>query len=510
MSVPSFVVDGDPGRIRARATLAREKAGVFTSTADALAKVSTGGWSGRAAERFRDALDTEPDRWRDAGTGFLTAAQALLSYADALESAQLRAQWARGEYERGEQVTGQARAAYDADVSQARREVAQAAAQGEHVTLTILPFTDPGGAVRDGALAELASARADLAAAGQVCATEVRAGCAAAPEERRWWESGLAAVGGFLQGAGEATWDLLTLPGSPISLLQDSMALATGRLTPEEMAARYRMGVEQVGDMVTALREDPAEFGKTLGKAVLDWDTWADDPARALGHLVPDAVAAVVTAGAGAVATRGVKGTADVVDALGDLSTTGNRLDDVGDLGRLDDAGGLGRFDDVGGHVPLDDLPGWTDGKDVPRTGPDADLYPDGLQRYGPLDRQEFYDRYWDPADGASGSWRYPADEGFAAPPRPNTIEPGDVLDRLGRPGGSYASPEGTPYAERALPPSSVGADYHRYEVLRPLPDTVTEGPIAPWFEQPGGGLQYKFDETIDWYIEHGYLRKIE
>jgi hypothetical protein len=32
----------------------------------------------------------------------------------------------------------------------------------------------------------------------------------------------------------------------------------------------------------------------------LDWDTWADDPARAIGHLVPDAVAAVATAGTGA------------------------------------------------------------------------------------------------------------------------------------------------------------------------------------------------------------------
>ena len=49
--------------------------------------------------------------------------------------------------------------------------------------------------------------------------------------------------------------------------------------------------------MLDALQDDPVDFGKELGKGLLDWDTWADDPARALGHLAPDAIAAAVTAG---------------------------------------------------------------------------------------------------------------------------------------------------------------------------------------------------------------------
>jgi hypothetical protein len=40
----------------------------------------------------------------------------------------------------------------------------------------------------------------------------------------------------------------------------------------------------------------PVDFAK----AVVDWDTWAQSPGRALGHLVPVVVLAVVSGGAGA------------------------------------------------------------------------------------------------------------------------------------------------------------------------------------------------------------------
>src|SRR5262245_17007964 len=327
----------------------RGKADMFLGTAEALAKVTTDGWYGRAAEHFREAFEVEPQRWYDAGDGFIRAAWSLQLYANAVAEAQQRAAWAEGEYARGERVTADGRAAYDADVAQARQEVADAAARGQLMMLTIVPFNDPGEAVRQGALTEYQSAKADLDSAAQACAGEVRAACAAAPEERNWLESGLSAVGGFFAGAGEATWDLLTLPGSPISLLSDGLDLASGHLTPEEMAVKYRLKVETVGDMWNALVEDPVGFGENLGKALLDWDTWADDPARALGHLVPDVVIAVLTAGSGSAATRGAKGAADVADAAEDLASAGRRLDDLGDLEGLE-AGA--RLEDFAG--PLD------------------------------------------------------------------------------------------------------------------------------------------------------------
>jgi hypothetical protein len=56
---------------------------------------------------------------------------------------------------------------------------------------------------------------------------------------------------------------------------------------------------------------------------------------------VPDAVVAVATAGTGALATRGAKGTMDIIDGLSDL----RHLDDLGDLRHLDDLGDLRRLD---------------------------------------------------------------------------------------------------------------------------------------------------------------------
>ncbi len=400
-----FTIEGSPGSIRAGAATARAKGRLFIDTGHALAKVTTDGWTGRAADHFRDAFAAEPERWLQAGEGFLGAAAALDRYADALESAGSRADWARREYERGERVTEEARAAYDADVSRARSEVAEAAAQGQLMTLTIIPFRDPGQAVRDGAVAEYGSARADLEAAAHLCADGVRAGCAAAPAERKWWESGLAAVGGFFVGAGEAIADLLTLPGSPISMLQDSIDVATGRLTPEEMATKYRLGVEQVGALLQSLQDDPVEFGKNLGKALLDWDTWADDPARALGHLVPDAIVAVATGGTGAAATRGVKGGADAVDALADIARTGDRIDDVAGVGKLDDLDVLDDVDDLG-RLDVDNfeaLHRYDDLADLPVGERGTDAWADEVvARHPELSR-----------DGALGLHDYTTNDGY-------------------------------------------------------------------------------------------------
>lgn len=89
------------------------------------------------------------------------------------------------------------------------------------------------------------------------------------------------------------------------------------------------------------------------------------------------------------------------------------------------------------------------------------------------------------------------------------------MIDRLGPPSGDYAAPDGTPFDQRALPPSwanfeiNGNLEYHRYRVVRPLPSDVVEGTAAPWFEQPGGGMQYYFPNGIQWYIDHGYLEPV-
>lgn len=340
--MPDFEIEGNPGNIRSKALMMEQKGRLFYDTGDALSKIDVSGWTGRAADEFREAHDLEPDRWIKAGNGFKKAAAGLTTYAGALEDAQRRAREAKAEHERGQRESESARTQYDSYLGRMRTYWSQGGTDPAE------PFVDWGDPIQQEALRALASARADLDNAAAVCAGEVRAGCADAPEEPNWLESGLTFVGGILEGAGEAVWDLLTMvPFSPVNLVIDSFKLATGDITPEELMKKYEVSAENAWEMAkgiyTGLTTDPIGFGKELGKSLLDWDTWADDPARAIGHLVPDAIIAVATAGTGALATRGARGGLDAIDALGDL----NRLDDLADLGKLDDLGDLRRLDDL-------------------------------------------------------------------------------------------------------------------------------------------------------------------
>jgi hypothetical protein len=47
-----------------------QKGQLFYDTGDALSKIDVSGWTGRAADEFREAHDLEPERWIKAGNGF--------------------------------------------------------------------------------------------------------------------------------------------------------------------------------------------------------------------------------------------------------------------------------------------------------------------------------------------------------------------------------------------------------------------------------------------------------
>jgi hypothetical protein len=46
------------------------------------------------------------------------------------------------------------------------------------------------------------------------------------------------------------------------------------------------------------------------------------------------------------------------------------------------------------------------------------------------------------------------------------------------------------------------------YEVLKPI--SVNSGRSAPWFDQPGGGIQYQLQgESVRDLIDGGFIRRI-
>lgn len=438
--MPDFEIEGNPGNIRSKALTMEQKGQLFYDTGDALSKIDVSGWTGRAADEFREAHDLEPDRWIKSGNGFKKAAAGLTTYAGELEDAQSRAEWARKEYERGQQESQSARTQYDSYMGRMRSYWSTGGTDQAE------PFNDWGDPIQQEALQELASARADLDTAAHTCAGQVKAGCADAPEEPNWLESGLKFVGGILEGAGEAVWDLLTMvPFSPVNMVMDAYKLATGDLTPEEMMKKYELSAENAWDMAkgiyTGLTTDPIGFGKELGKSLLDWDTWADDPARALGHLVPDAVIAIATAGTGALATRGAKGGLDAIDALGDL----NKLDNLSDLSKLDNLSDLNKLDELGDLRRLDNLP--DDLRNLVDK-PIGDLTPSEIERLTearnairiepgtPMQRVLQPNVFDDYMRGSSDNPHFKPDESFGFTSRAEDVEnlrtPRDMYDSLG------------------------------------------------------------------------------
>jgi len=105
----------------------------------------------------------------------------------------------------------------------------------------------------------------------------------------------------------------------------------------------------------------------------------------------------------------------------------------------------------------------------------------------------------------SDGSTKWPANDGFEGTPTITTLQPGTRIDRYGSTSGNFVSPYGTPYGARSLAPGSENAPYNSYEVIKPF--EVYSGITAPWFDQPGGGIQYKLPMSISDLISQGYIK---
>jgi hypothetical protein len=105
----------------------------------------------------------------------------------------------------------------------------------------------------------------------------------------------------------------------------------------------------------------------------------------------------------------------------------------------------------------------------------------------------------------ADCGYSFPPRDGFTRAPRTVRLMPGTVVDRFGHPGGRFLAPADSSYMGRSVPYDRFKMPYYRYAVVRPL--RVAAGRSAPWFDQPGGGIQYKTDRPVQALLDQGYLR---
>ncbi|KAL4876996.1 hypothetical protein BJY04DRAFT_222499 [Aspergillus karnatakaensis] len=115
--------------------------------------------------------------------------------------------------------------------------------------------------------------------------------------------------------------------------------------------------------------------------------------------------------------------------------------------------------------------------------------------------------------DPKKDEYNYPPRDGFDGPAKPIIVKTGQLLDRFGHPNGSYLSKNGDTYASRAIPPNGItkrtdvnSLNYYLYKVIKDFP--AYYGKVAPWFGQPGGGMQYFVPGNITLLVDAGYLQK--
>jgi hypothetical protein len=99
----------------------------------------------------------------------------------------------------------------------------------------------------------------------------------------------------------------------------------------------------------------------------------------------------------------------------------------------------------------------------------------------------------------------WPPNNGFSTTPNIVTLRPGTIIDRYGNVNGNFTAPAGTPFSSRSLPNDAVNLPLNTYQVIKPI-DGVASGISAPWFGQPGGGVQHQLPNTVQQLIESGYL----
>ena len=296
-----------PGDVEAVTGLARRLQDIAVGcgeAADQLGGLRAADWQGEAAEAFADALDQEPGKYARAAEAFRDAALAVHQYAAVMEEAQHDALQAILLFEEATARQARAQAATDETTAAATGPVA--------VAPTPTPTVDPDIAQ---ARRILQTARERVQHEAEVAARHLSDAAEAAPNKPGWGSRFLHGAGEFFGGVGDATW------GTGKFLW--SMSQVRMMVDPDGWAR----DVKGIGEGLIWGVGHPVEFGK----AIVDWETWKENPARAAGRLVPDIALTIATIGAGA-AGRGARVVEEAADVAEDLRAVERAADAAEDL----------------------------------------------------------------------------------------------------------------------------------------------------------------------------------
>jgi hypothetical protein len=548
LDLPGDPTPGSPVGVRG---IARRLGGVGEDAADAQRAVqSLAGdqavlsWVGLAGDVFRGAIDDFPDQLGKLADSYHQASSALTAWASDLDGAQSQADRAlvrgRAARERVDSLTGQ--------LSAARGSSSSASSTYDRLSAPpsgpSAPPPDPDqvrAALRNqqaassrvsGLESQAGDATAELELAKRLAreAAELRDGAAERAKSRihdaaqagikpnSFWEDFSSAVGKVWKVLVVIAKITVAVLGVVVLIIGGPLAwvvFAAALILLADALMKYADGEGSLWDVGFALLGCiPGTKGlTTLGELSVAF--------RAGGML--GAGAHILGAGREAIVSM-----ATSVRALGSGARMFMRRFAVQEagavtLGRAGDevADALAVVDDVADASPFLNGDPRLGPAHVPTDGPQAPML-EGYDRLAGHTPEQFIDEFWDPA---ANSWRWPPDGGLAGDDAIMSMQPGEIMDRFGHPLGSYLSPDGASFAERALPPQSLNTvheggievdAYHRYEVVKAFDAKV--GYVAPSFGQPGGGLQIMLDKDllgaaedvhVQWLLDNGYLRLI-
>lgn len=534
---PVFEIEGDPGSIRGRVAVMRDRASDCESIAWSLQEISVSGWSGRAADRFHEHFKLQPEKWWCASATFGRAADAWENYASTLEHAQARAAQAKISYEAG---------VASVDAALAEQQWAAAHPKQDMFGMPVFDLsyhperdTRPGEAMKAQAITDFEAAVSDADGAGEELAQILYEQANRSPDPS-WAPVHFAkrTIAGIFDGV----WGLLSLQyGMALEGMWDYGRYMLGWITWDELQAKHKQKTISLEDLFAlrdAIMADPAGFAKKMWEALINVEGWKDDPGAALGELVPAAVLAALTAGGGNAAraaavleslpvigdgmmlrdmgmglgTLALKGAGRLgIGADGAVGRLSSHLDDYLRAHGMEDLADHWKAkrafhlrslpdsaEDLASRVPLNSYQ--SNGKPPPTEGlvdhvMGADMAhrrelvlgvnPDGSSRTY-AEWEEAHSHIKVMPDGTEEriiDW--PPNGGYDGEPTVySSVEEyvrdyGRDVDRIGHPDGNYlgAIEDGHPasFEERSLRPDSVNDHYYQYEFTEnPLPEGWT------------------------------------